>query len=162
MDMNVAKEVEDAAKAKKKIGKLTVYVDGVRKLVSKKKGIVYQGIVRLPNGKKLTKVFAIEQHAIDWRIAEIAKLAVKKVTNASEAKTPGEMTMPGLFEFYEKEFARRNGRSLSYGQTRNYVRLSAHPIFANLRVVDLTPAVATEWCISRKNADGLDPSAIRV
>src|SRR5262252_8523101 len=96
MDMTVATEVEEAAKAKKRIGKLIAYVDGVRKLVSKKKGIVYQGIVRLPKGKKLTKVFTVEQDAIDWRIAEIAKLAVRQVTNVGDQKTPGEMTMPQL------------------------------------------------------------------
>jgi len=161
MDMTVATEVEEAAKAKKRIGKLIAYVDGVRKLVSKKKGIVYQGIVRLPKGKKLTKVFTVEQDAIDWRIAEIAKLAVRQVTNVGDQKTPGEMTMPQLFAFYEEEFERRRRKPLSYGMQRHYVRLSAHPIFANLRVVDLLPEVVNEYCISRKNS-GADTSTINV
>jgi len=169
MDLSEATALESQAKAKKKatsLGKLKGCVNGVRKLVSKKKGIVYQGIISLPKsalhpkGKKVTMVHPTEEEAVNWRKREIAKLT-EQALPASTVKTPGEMLVPALLEFYEREAVRQTAKKWSKDQKNTLARLSRHPLFVNLRVVDVLPKIVTEWAISRRDTDGVHASAIR-
>lgn len=164
MDMTVSPEVQavEGKKAKKKIGKLVVSVDGVRAYtLTDGKTIRFQAQIRDadivakdPKGRKvISKSFATRELAEGW-MRSMRGDADKALASA---RIPEKMMLPELFAYYIAEREKNGKRSQS--QAFMFARLARHPLL-QVRVADMGLKVAREYCAQRKNVEKVHPSTI--
>lgn len=162
MIVDQAVQAVEPPRGKKMFGKLVVNVNGVRAYKCKDGSVRFQAqvrdaavIARDPKGRKaISKSFDTRDEAGQW--LDSMRANGEKVL--AQAQVPSKMRMAELFAAYVKMC--EESKPLPKEQVFMFNRLSEHPVLKGVLVSEIRLKHAREYCLYRKNVQGIHPSTI--